>query len=641
MTGGVSVIIPAYNAAPLIGEAVESALRQTLPPAEILVIDDGSTDDTASVVERFGPRVTLLRKSNGGPASARNLGAAHARGEWLAMLDADDSWMAEKLERQLRLDTSERIGVIHCLANTSYPDVPPELTFEDLWDGRNWIVNSTALVRRAVFDAVGGFNEDRTLVEDYHLWLRIAHEGWRIVMCSEILCTYTRGGGLTSNRAWFLRASLRNADMIGRKFGLPPNVVRRKRAEILDEFARTALHARDLRDAARLMAQGMAEKASGKRVPTLPMGQLISGALRVAGRRLPAGRTPGAERPRVKANTSIFGSGDCRYARFAVSRPMLLTIVDTEEEFDWSAVPSTSISVKSIKQQHLAQRIFERHKVVPTYAVDYAVASQPEGVRPLLPYLSDGKCEIGTQLHPWINPPNEEELSEFNTYPGNLPKALEFGKLRLLTEKIKESFATVPILYRSGRYGAGPNTAAALEELGYTVDCSVLPMHDLRWKYGPDYRLSPTQPYWFGTGGKLLELPVTVGATGLLSGIPQRMQGLAFTRLAERWHVSGAVARLKLLERVRLTPEGILIEEAKQLTRSMLRRGHKVFVLSYHSPSLEPGNTPYVRSAADLERFLAWIEAYLEFFMGEVGGVPSTPGAVYAMAEQARQASPR
>src|SRR5262249_17722148 len=143
-----------------------------------------------------------------------------------------------------------------------------------------------------------------------------------------------------------------------------------------------------------------------------------------------------------------------------------------------------------------------------------AVAAQPDGYKPLLEFLADKSCEIGAQLHPWINPPLDEPLTLHNSFPGNLPEALEFEKLRILTLTIENNFGRRPILYRAGRYGAGPATAAALDRVGYRIDCSVVPYHDFRPKQGPDYRAAPDSPYWFGPANNILEIPVTVGITG-------------------------------------------------------------------------------------------------------------------------------
>jgi hypothetical protein len=98
--------------------------------------------------------------------------------------------------------------------------------------------------------------------------------------------------------------------------------------------------------------------------------------------------------------------------------------------------------------------------------------------------------------------------------------------------------------------------------------------------------------------------------------------------------VPGVLARLGLVERITLTPEGISFEEQRRLTRALLRKGHRVFSFAYHSPSLAPGNTPYVRNEADLGAFLKRIEQYLAFFFEEVGGRAATPFEIKALAEQ-------
>src|SRR5690242_14976762 len=111
----VSVIIPTYNRARFVGEAVASALAQTLPPLEVIVVDDGSTDDTADVVARLNdPRVVYLRQENAGPATARNTGVEAARGDLIALLDSDDRWLPRKLELQVPLFEGDgKIGLVY------------------------------------------------------------------------------------------------------------------------------------------------------------------------------------------------------------------------------------------------------------------------------------------------------------------------------------------------------------------------------------------------------------------------------------------------------------------------------------------------------------------------------------------------
>ncbi|MBV8096639.1 MAG: glycosyltransferase [Acetobacteraceae bacterium] len=625
----VSVIIPAYNSERTIARAIESALAQTIPPLEIIVVDDGSSDRTAEAVSDFGSAARLLKKPNGGPASARNLGARHASGNWLAMLDADDWWYPHKLEAQLKCDISDDIAIIHSPSDDAPGALPEELTFEALWR-RNLIFNSSVLIRRSVFEELGGFDESRPLisVEDYNLWLRVAASGRRIVSCPEVLCHYTRGVGISSNAERFFAASLFNLELLARHLRLPHEIVQQKKWAILEQFGQSALFERNLELSRRLLREVVLARPS------------INIAIRLAASYAP--------KPVLDARRGVASvlSGDHRNEEagtlfgssvapvdFSNTSPYLLVVIDTEEEFDWSLVPYGGSNVRSMAHQEKAQRIFERFRIVPSYAVDYAVASQEDGYRPLLEFLADGSCEIAAQLHPWLNPPISEELSEHNSFPGNLPAGLEAAKIRVLTETISANLGCRPILYRAGRYGLGPHTAEALDLLGYRIDCSVRPLFEVKNPGEPDFFLAPPKPFWFGPENRILEIPVTVGLTGPLgrggAGLYRRVRGPE----AQRFRIPGVLARTRLLDRVQLTPEGTSLAEAKRLTRDLRERdNHKVFVVSYHSPSLQPGNTPYVRSGRDLGRLLYWIEAYLEFFLGEFGGLASTPRAVLRLA---------
>jgi hypothetical protein len=310
----------------------------------------------------------------------------------------------------------------------------------------------------------------------------------------------------------------------------------------------------------------------------------------------------------------------------ALEKPQLLVIVDAEEEFDWGKpFSANNSSVTSMRRQHLGQEIFARYGIVPTYAVDYVVADQEDGYEPLLDFLRDGVCEIGSQLHPWVTPPKVEELGERNSFAGNLPEELEFEKLKNLTERIKANLGVRPELYRAGRYGTGPNTPRFLKRLGYTIDCSVLPHTRRLSPYAPDYIGAPVTPYWIGSGTDLLELPVTKTTIGLAHRAVRDLAPYVFSARARSLRMPAVMARLRLLDEVRLSPEGSTLNEAKRLTRFLLAEGQKIFVVSYHSPSLGIGHTPYVRNAHDLAKFLGWLEGYCDFFFGQVQGVASTP----------------
>lgn len=315
--------------------------------------------------------------------------------------------------------------------------------------------------------------------------------------------------------------------------------------------------------------------------------------------------------------------------------PMIVVVVDTEAEFDWAnQQPRRARGVTSVKRQVQTLPIFERFGVRPTFVLDYPVSSTPEGYEYIRDLYRSGACEIGAHLQPWDNPPFVEQMTDRNSYPGNLPFELEREKLGHLTRVIADNFGVQPRIYKAGRYGVGHATAQILAELGYEIDVSVVPRTDLTRKFGPDFSHCGARPYWFGADPPLLEIPLSIGYTGLLAPAGPIAYLLTMNERLKALHVPGVLARLGLIERITLTPEGISFEEQRRLTRALLRDGHRVFSFTYHSPSLAPGNTPYVRSDADLRAFLRRIEQYFDFFMGELGGRPATPFEVKALAEK-------
>ena len=276
---------------------------------------------------------------------------------------------------------------------------------------------------------------------------------------------------------------------------------------------------------------------------------------------------------------------------------------------------------------------------VPTYVVDYPVATDPEAIAFLRGLAEAGKAEIGAHLHPWVTPPHEEEVTSFNSYHCNLPPALERAKIEALTDAIRRGFGARPTVFKAGRYGFGPNTAKVIAELGYRVDCSHVPHTDLSADGGPDYRGVPDRPHWLDADRSLLEIPLTVGYLGALSRFGAGADWLFDHRGAERLHIPGMLARSGLVARSRLTPEGTPADEECRLIESMARQGHRLFSLTYHSPSLAPGHTPYVRDQSELDAFLASIERVLSFFQGEMGGRFTTPTKALADFERAEAAA--
>lgn len=291
-----------------------------------------------------------------------------------------------------------------------------------------------------------------------------------------------------------------------------------------------------------------------------------------------------------------------------------LTFVDTEEEFDWQEPRSRdSTSTYALNALPVAHRRLRDFGIIPAYLADYPVVNSVRGADLLRAWQESGECTIGAQLHPWVNPPFVEDLTVRNSFVGNLPIEYERAKLLELTRKIEQTFGRHPLVYRAGRYGVGPNTAGLLEEAGYRMDVSVRSLFEYRREEGPDFSLSPAWPWWAGPRGQLVEVPLTATYVGLLRGSAQRV----FPYTSRIPLVRAVLARARLMNRVALTPEGMPLGEVLEALRVLLDDGIKLFSISFHSPSVEPGHTPYIRDGSDLRRFYAWWDGVLDFFARE------------------------
>ena len=316
-----------------------------------------------------------------------------------------------------------------------------------------------------------------------------------------------------------------------------------------------------------------------------------------------------------------------------LSRPILIVVVDTEEDFDWGADPDRSErSVGSASYLNRVQDIFDEYGILPCYVVDYPIVEQPESADVLRDIHARGGCEIGAHLHPWVNPPYSEQLSRQNMYPGNLDAMIEREKLRHLKEKIEDVFGFSPVAYKAGRYGFGPATAATLEALGFRIDLSICPAFDHSGDGGPDFSRESAAPFWFGSDANLLAIPVTGAFVGWGRRASPTLYSLA--KRLESLKVPGILSRLRLVDRLVLSPEGYSPKEHRAITKFLYAQGLRTFTWSFHSSSVEPGNTSYVRTKRDLDRFLDSFRRYFDFFLGEFNGEPSTPTNLYARLEK-------
>lgn len=289
-----------------------------------------------------------------------------------------------------------------------------------------------------------------------------------------------------------------------------------------------------------------------------------------------------------------------------------LLTVDTEEEFDWTKpLTRERHGLDHVPRLAKFQEFCENQNVVPVYLVDWPVAQSAEAAEILRGPLADGRAEIGVQLHPWVNPPFDEEVTQHNSFAGNLPRALERAKLFALRDAIERNFGATPLIYRAGRYGTGPNTAELLAEAGIAIDTSVRAKFDYTASGGPNYRQHPLVPYWHDDARRLLELPLTTTFWGML----RRQGDFLYPAMWRVPRLRGLLSHLAMLERIPLTPEGVAVEEAIRGIDMALDDGLPVLVLSFHSPSISPGHTPYVRNEHDLDQLYDWwrrVFTYLE-----------------------------
>ena len=207
MSAPISVLIPCLNCSSFLQASLRSVREQSLPPMEVLLVDDGSSDGSAQRAQELMDGASfpmhIIRQKNRGLGAARNAGIQQARGEWIAMLDADDIWSADKLERMHEVLKGGDMDVVHhsMRAHGGGRDrrASSVKQMEDVLLRGHAPIPSASLIRTAVLQEVGGFSEDRAHhgAEDLHLWIRLLARGKRFVSADEFLGHY-RSGGMSS-----------------------------------------------------------------------------------------------------------------------------------------------------------------------------------------------------------------------------------------------------------------------------------------------------------------------------------------------------------------------------------------------------------------------------------------------------------
>lgn len=297
--------------------------------------------------------------------------------------------------------------------------------------------------------------------------------------------------------------------------------------------------------------------------------------------------------PHAKARIALSPDFGRRFAIFA----------DAEEQFDWNGpFRRDAVATSAMLALPEANARLVSAGCIPTYMVDWPIIDTPDSAAILKAVMDNDQCEIGTQLHPWVNPPFEEIVSDLNSYVGNLPMALQRAKLVALTGRIEQVLGTRPVIYRAGRYGVGPDTAKILADAGYRLDVSVRSLFNYRRQGGPDFSGHPVWPW--RVSHTVNELPLTATFIGRLRRFPGIYHGA----------IGGLLARTRVIGRVPLTPEGVPLKDALDAIQCLLDDDHRLFSLSFHTPSVVPGHTPYVRDADDLLRFWQWWDGVFNLF---------------------------
>ena len=297
----------------------------------------------------------------------------------------------------------------------------------------------------------------------------------------------------------------------------------------------------------------------------------------------------------------------------------LIVTIDTEED-NWGNYSPTDYSLRNIDRLPALQALFNQYAVRPTYLITYPVATTEKTVRILSDLLKEGNCEIGTHCHPWNTPPYEEQCSEQNSMLSNLPEDLQYRKLRFLHNSIKQNFGIDAISFRAGRWGFSQEVAKNIVRLGYKVDTSVTPYTDWRVYGGVDYSNSSPQPYrmkWEDISDSfdcdLIELPASVGYLQKNFSMCNRvLESLRQAPLC-KLRLIGLLHKLRLVNKVGLSPELADSRNMIQLAQRLIKNRYEILNMFFHSPSLQSGLTPFVRTAADEKRFLQTIQEFLVY----------------------------
>ena len=298
---------------------------------------------------------------------------------------------------------------------------------------------------------------------------------------------------------------------------------------------------------------------------------------------------------------------------------LVICSVDTEED-DWEP-RRDGVTVNNVGQLPRLSELMGELSAPVTYFVTHAVAADGASCRVLRKLVDEGNSEIGAHLHPWNTPPLTESISPPNLMLNNLPASLQFSKLRELTDRLADALGRAPASFRAGRSGLGSSTIDAIRRCGYSIDSSVMPFYDLRGVHGPTFVGAPNRAYCIGENGDvlapqdagpILEIPVSSAYSRAPFDRWDAMHRRLGSPLGRALRLRGLASRAGLFSKIALKPELESEKDMLRLSRLLIGQGVSHLQLMWHSPSLLPGTSPFVRTPEDRDRLLARIRGFIE-----------------------------
>ena len=300
----------------------------------------------------------------------------------------------------------------------------------------------------------------------------------------------------------------------------------------------------------------------------------------------------------------------------------LIVTIDTEED-NWGEYSATGHSLGNIEGLPALQSLFDEFGVKPTYLVTYPVATNEKTIEIVKRLAGPGNCEIGAHCHPWNTPPFGGDDNRYNSMLSNLSPGMQYQKIKTLRDAIAVNIGIRPRSFRAGRWGYNENVGKNLCKLGFKVDTSITPLCDWSDEHGPNFMDSSQLPFTMtfhsnngsdaGCKSRLIEIPASIGFLQHNQAWCKFAMQAVKAGFLKRTRIAGALNRLKLINLVWLSPEVSTGKEMIELAMTFKRIGYTFINMTFHSTSLLPGISPFVKDRNALDNFYNNIKVFIEF----------------------------